>query len=92
MLAECCPQLTVVNNVNGNMQLSQLEGEGYVGGSVVSDKTARNPVSVTLLSDLNLTVMIFVLLTILHGRSILPQCLDVKLIMSSSTTSYLQAL
>ena len=71
-------------NVNGKLQLSQPVGVGYVGGSVVADQTARNPVRVSSLLDLNVTVSVFVLLMKLQGWEIDPQCFE-KL--SSSTQS-----
>ena len=72
-------------NVNGKLQLSQPVGVvGYVGGSVVADQTARNPVRVVQQSDLNVTVSVLVLLMKLQGWEIDPQCFE-KL--SSSTQS-----
>ena len=70
--------------VNGKSQLSQPVGVGYVGGSVVADKTARNPVRISSLFDLNVTVSVLVLLMKLQGWEIDPQCFE-KL--SSSTQS-----
>ena len=76
--------------VNGKSQLSQPVGVvGYVGGSVVADQTARNPVRVSQSSDMNVTVSVLVLLMKLQGWEIDPQCFE-KL--SSSTQSYLHVL
>ena len=74
-------------NTNGKSQLSQPVGVGYVGGSLDAVHTATNPVRVTLPSDLNVTVSVFVLLMMLHGWEIDPQCFE-KL--SSSTKSQAQ--
>ena len=74
-------------NTNGKVQLSQPVSVGYVGGSLDAVQTASNPVRVTLPSDLNLTVSVLVLLMMLHGWEIDPQCFE-KL--SSSTKSYPQ--
>ena len=71
-------------NVNGKEQLSQPVGVGYVGGSVVADQTARNPVRVVYPSDLNVTGSLLVRLMKLQGWEIDPQCFE-KL--SSSTQS-----
>ena len=72
-------------NVNGKSQLLHPVSVGYVGGSVVADQTARNPVRVPPLLDLKVTVSVFVLLMKLQGWEIDPQCFE-KL--SSSTQSY----
>ena len=52
-------------NVNGKSQLSQPE----VGGSLVADQTARNPVRVYVLYalDTNVTLSEFVLEMMVHG-------------------------
>ena len=70
--------------VKGKVQLSQLLGVGYVGGSEVAVQTATNPVRVVLPSDLNLTVSVLVLLMKLHGWEIDPQCFE-KLSSSTQT-------
>ena len=51
-------------NTNGKVQSPQPVGVvvGYVGGSVVADQTARNPVHVPSPLDLNVTVRVLVLL------------------------------
>ena len=74
-------------NTKGKVQLSQPVGGGYVGGSLDAVQTARNPVRVLSNFDLNLTVSVLVLLMMLHGWEIDPQCFE-KL--SSSTKSYPQ--
>ena len=71
-------------NVNGKSQLSQPVVVGYVGGSVVADQTAINPVRVPPLFDLNDTVSVLVLEMMVQGWEIEPQCFE-KL--SSSTQS-----
>ena len=73
-------------NVNGKLQLLHPVSIGYVGGSVVADQTARNPVRVPPLFDTNVTVSVLVLLIKLQGWEIDPQCFE-KL--SSSTQSQL---
>ena len=70
--------------VNGKSQVLQPGRVGYVGGSVVADQTARNPLAVPSLLDLNVTVRVLVLLIKLQGWEIDPQCFE-KL--SSSTQS-----
>ena len=72
-------------NVNGKSQSLQQVDVGYVGGSVVADQTARNPVPVPPPFDLNVTLSVLVLLMKLQGWEIDPQCFE-KL--SSSTQSY----
>ena len=54
---------------NGKVQCPQPVGEGYVGGSVVADQTARNLVPITppISSDTNVTVSVFVLEMMVHG-------------------------
>ena len=74
-------------NTNGKVQLSQPVSVGYVGGSLDAVQTASNPVRVTLPSDLNLTVSVLVLLMMLHGSDVCPQCLEMKLSEFSSTQS-----
>ena len=75
-------------NTNGKVQLSQPVSVGYVGGSVDAVQTATNPVCLPTPFDLNVTVSVFVLLMMLHGWEIDPQCFE-KL--SSSTQSSTQA-
>ena len=78
-------------NTKGKVQLSQPVGaEGYVGGSFVAVQTAKNPFRVSLQSDLNVTVSELVLVMMLHGSDICPQCLEMKLSSLSSTKSSLQ--
>ena len=54
-------------NTNGKVQSPQPVDMGYVGGSVVADQTARNPVRVSLPSDTNVTLSVFVLEMMVHG-------------------------
>ena len=49
---------------------------GYVGGSVVAVQTARNPVRVSIPSDLNVMVSVFPLEMMVHGSDVCPQCLE----------------
>ena len=72
-------------NTNGKSQLSQPVGGGYVGGSVVAAQTARNPVRVPPPFDLNVTVSVLVLVMMVHGSDVCPQCLEMKLSELSST-------
>ena len=75
----------------GNVQLSQPMGVvGYVGGSVDAVQTARNPVRVSLPSDLKVTVSVLVLVMMLQGSYVCPQCLEMKPSEFSSTQSSLQ--
>ena len=73
-------------NTKGKVQLSQPV-RGYVGGSLDAVQTATNPVCLPLPFDLNLTLSVLVLLMMLHGWEIVPQCFE-KL--SSSTKSQAQ--
>ena len=67
-------------NTKGKVQLSQPVGVGgYVGGSLDAVQTARNPVRLPLPFDLNVTVSVLVLLMMLHGSDVCPQCLEMKL-------------
>ena len=64
-------------NVNGKLQLLHPVGVGYVGGSVVADQTARNPVPVVQQSvDLNVTLRLLVMEMMVQGSDICPQCLE----------------
>ena len=55
-------------NTNGNIQLSQLvRVGGYVGGSLVADQIARNPVYRNLAFDTNVTSSLLVLEMMVHG-------------------------
>ena len=55
-------------NTNGNIQLSQLvRVGGYVGGSLVADQIARNPLSPNQSSDTNLMLSLLVLEMMVHG-------------------------
>ena len=80
-------------NRNGKSQLSQpVRVVGYVGGSLVAVHTARNPVHLesgpnTNVStfDLNVTVSVLVLVMMVHGSDVCPQCLEMKLSELSST-------
>ena len=75
-------------NTNGMVQPSQPVPGGYVGGSLVDVQIAVNPFfSNPLLSDLNVTVRLLLLLIKLHEWEIDPQCFE-KL--SSSTKSQAQ--
>ena len=90
-----CILMQVLNvpspNSKGKVQLSQPVGVlGYVGGSVVAVHKARNPVHASLSSDLNVTVSVLVMVMMVHGSDICPQCLDMKLSEFSSTQSSLQ--
>ena len=83
-------------NTNGKIQLSQPVGGGYVGGLLVAVHTARNPVHLesgpnTNVStfDLNVTVSVLVLVMMVHGSDVCPQCLEMKLSKFSSTQSSL---
>ena len=52
---------------NGKVQSPQPVGVGYVGGSVVADQAARNPVPVVQQSlDMNVTLSLLVLEMIVH--------------------------
>ena len=62
-------------NTNGKSQLSQPVSSGYVGGSLVAIQIARNPVSAPTI-DLNVTVSVLVILMMLHGLDIDPQCFE----------------
>ena len=67
-------------NRKGKVQLSQPVGVGgYVGGSLDAVQTARNPVRVLYPLDLNVTVSVLVLVMMLHGSDVCPQCLEMKL-------------
>ena len=79
---------------NGKIQSPQPVGEEYVGGSVVADQTARNPVRANCVypSDTNLILSVFVLEIMVHGSDVCPQCLEMKLSSLSSTQSYLHVL
>ena len=66
-------------NGNGKLQLSQPVGVGYVGGSIVAVQTAKNPVRVPPSSDLNVTVSVLVLVIMVHGSDVCPQCLVKRL-------------
>ena len=87
LVSTSCTMMQVSNeaspNTNGKIQLSQPL-RGYVGGSLDVVHTATNPVRLPLPFDLNLTVSVFVLLMMLHGWEIDPQCFEK---MSSSTQS-----
>ena len=66
----------VFPNTNGNVQLSQPVDRGYVGGAVVADQIARNPVYGYLILEENLTVTKFVFVMMLQGFLVCPQCLE----------------
>ena len=66
----------VFPNTNGNIQLSQPVDGGYVGGAVVADQMARNPVNTTESSEKNLMVIEFEPVMMLQGFVVSPQCLD----------------
>ena len=57
----------------GKSQLSQPVGSGLVGGSVVGDQTTRNPVCVSLPSELNLTSTVLMFVMMVNGVDISPQ-------------------
>ena len=63
-------------NTKGNVQLSQPVDEGYIGGAVVGDHIARNPVYCSLSLEENLMVIEFVSVMMLQGLVVCPQCLD----------------
>ena len=77
-----CTLMQVLNVVprypNGKVQLSQPKGViGFVGGSLVDVQIAVNPFfSNPLLSDLNVTVRLLLLLIKLHEWEIDPQCFE----------------
>ena len=75
-------------NSNGNVQLSQPVDEGYVGGAVVGDQIARNPVYGAILLEENLMVIKLDSVMILQGFVVSPQCLDLYLSEISSTQSH----
>ena len=66
----------VFPNMNGNVQLSQPVDRGYVGGAVVADQIARNPVYRLTPLEKNLMVRKFVSVMMLQGFVVCPQCLD----------------
>ena len=63
-------------DTEGKIQSPQPVDGGYVGGAVVADHIARNPMNWPKLSEENLTVIKFVSVTILQGFVIGPQCLE----------------
>ena len=63
-------------HVKGKIQLSQPVSIGYVGSSPVAVHAARNPARVPPLLDLNVRLSVLVLLMMLHGWEIDPQCFD----------------
>ena len=63
-------------NKNGKIQPPHPVDGGYVGGAVVADQMARNPVNWPKLSEENLMVIKFVSVIILQGFDIGPQCLE----------------
>ena len=63
-------------NTKGNVQLSQPVDGGYVGGAVVADQMARNPVYEAATLEENLMVIKFVSMMMLQGFVVCPQCLD----------------
>ena len=66
----------VFPNTNGNIQLSQPVDVGYVGGEVVADQIARNPVYGMILSEKNVMITKFVSVMMLQGIVVCPQCLE----------------
>ena len=66
----------VFPNTKGNVQLSQPVDGGYVGGAVVADQMARNPVYEAATLEENLMVIKFVSMMMLQGFVVCPQCLD----------------
>ena len=66
----------VFPNTNGNVQLSQPVDRGYVGGALVGDQIARNPVRGKELSEKNLMVIEFVSVMMLQGFAVSPQCME----------------
>ena len=66
----------VFPNTNGNVQLSQPVDRGYVGGAVVADQIARNPVNGITLLEENLMEIKFVSVIMLQGFVVCPQCLE----------------
>ena len=75
-----CTMMQVSNavfpNTKGNVQLSQpVDGE-YVGGAVVADQMARNPVKRKTSLEKNLMAIEFVSVMMLQGFVVSPQCLD----------------
>ena len=63
-------------NTNGNVQLSQPVDVGYVGGAVVGDHIARNPVNCPIPLEENITVIRCDSVMMLQGSVVSPQCLD----------------
>ena len=66
----------VFPNTKGNVQLSQPVDGGYVGGAVVADQIARNPVYGMISLEKNLMVIKFVSVMMLQGFLVSPQCLE----------------
>ena len=66
----------VFPNMNGNVQLSQPVDGGFVGGAVVADQMARNPVYEAATLEENLMVIKFLSVMMLQGFVVCPQCLD----------------
>ena len=63
-------------NTKGKIQSSQPVDGGYVGGALVGDQIARNPVRGKELSEKNLMVIEFVSVMMLQGFVVSPQCME----------------
>ena len=63
-------------DTEGKIQSPQPVDGGYVGGAVVGDHIARNPVYCPLSLEENLMVIEFVSEMMLQGLVVCPQCLD----------------
>ena len=63
-------------NKEGKVQSSQPVDGGYVGGALVGDQIARNPVRGKELSEKNLMIIEFVSVMMLQGFVVSPQCME----------------
>ena len=63
-------------NKEGKVQSSQPVDGGYVGGALVGDQIARNPVRGKELSEKNIAVIEFVSVMMLQGSVVSPQCME----------------
>ena len=63
-------------NKNGKIQPPHPVDGGYVGGAVVADQIARNPVYGMILSEKNVMIIKFVSVMMLQGIVVCPQCLE----------------
>ena len=67
---------TLSLETKGKVQSSQPVDGGYVGGAVVADQIARNPVYGMISLEKNLMVIKFVSVMMLQGFLVSPQCLE----------------